>query len=93
MTSGGGHSGSELSAGMDYGMEDKEMDNPFCENWSSESDAADHPLIADRSDMAVGGGDGLTGSRYVDEFLELDVIGKGTFGTVFQCQVCCHNYY
>lgn len=64
-------------------------DSPF-DAWSSESD----PPIGTRTENGMtgggggvaGGGDGMTGSRYVDEFLELDEIGRGTFGTVYKCQ-------
>lgn len=39
----------------------------------------------DNDHLAVGS-PCLTGCRYMDDFVELEEIGKGTFGTVFKCQ-------
>lgn len=90
--------GSELSSDMMSLTDDKEAFD--LGNWSSNCEEASDPVAAaavppaaaTTANVTQGSGDcsGCGGcctcSRFVDEFLELEQIGRGTFGTVFKCQ-------
>ena len=51
----------------------------FEEKWSSESD----PIIADH--LSTGEGDWSPASRYTQDFMEVEKLGSGHFGSVFKC--------
>lgn len=51
----------------------------FEEKWSSESD----PIIADH--LSTGEGDWSPLSRYTQDFMEVEKLGSGSFGSVFKC--------